>query len=81
MFCLVKSDTPLVMAVAVAVAVVVVVVEEEIINIYCCYCYFIISVIQGIHTYIPETNYVYRVYTVAAILHLLFIGHIMLYSV
>jgi hypothetical protein len=27
---------------------------------------------QGIHTYIPETNHVSRVYSVAAVLHLLF---------
>jgi len=33
----------------------------------------IISFMQGIYTYIPETNYVPREYSVAAILLLLFI--------
>jgi hypothetical protein len=35
---------------------------------------------QGIHTYIPETNDVSRVYSVAAILHALLMVHITLSS-
>jgi hypothetical protein len=35
----------------------------------------IISFMQGIYTYIPETNYVPREYSVAAILLLLFMVH------
>jgi hypothetical protein len=38
----------------------------------------IISFMQGIHTYIPETNHVSRVYSVEAILRLLFVVHITL---
>ena len=41
----------------------------------------IISFMQGIYTYIPETNYVPREYSVAAILLLLFLVHISLVSV
>jgi len=41
----------------------------------------IISFIQGIYTYIPETNYVPREYSVAAILLLLFMALISLVSV
>jgi len=41
----------------------------------------IISFLQGIYTYIPETNYVLREYSVAAILLLLFIVLISLVSV
>jgi hypothetical protein len=33
---------------------------------------------QGIYTYIPETNYIPREYSVAAILLLLFMVHILL---
>jgi hypothetical protein len=40
----------------------------------------IISFMQGIHTYIPETNHVFRVYSVAAILHILLMVHITLSS-
>jgi hypothetical protein len=36
---------------------------------------------QGIHTYIPETSRVYRVYSVAAIPRLLFMVHITLSSI
>jgi hypothetical protein len=35
---------------------------------------------QGIHTYVPETNHVSSVYSVAAILRLSFIVHITLSS-
>jgi hypothetical protein len=35
----------------------------------------IISFMQGIYTYIPETNYVRREYSIAAILLLLFMVH------
>ena len=41
----------------------------------------IISFIQGIYTYIPETNYAPREYSVAAILLLLFMVLISLVSV
>jgi len=41
----------------------------------------IISYMQGIYTYIPETNYVPREYGVAAILFLLFMALISLVSV
>ena len=41
----------------------------------------IITFMQGIYTYIPETNYVPRVYSVAAILLLLFMVFISLVSV
>ena len=41
----------------------------------------IISFMQGIYTYIPETNYVHREYSVAAILLLLFMVLISLVSV
>jgi hypothetical protein len=36
---------------------------------------------QGIYTYIPETNHVSRVYSVAAILRVLLMVHIMLSSI
>ena len=41
----------------------------------------IISFMQGIYTYIPETNYVPREYSIAAILLLLFMVLISLVSV
>ena len=41
----------------------------------------VISFMQGIYTYIPETNYVPREYSVAAILLLLFMVIISLVSV
>jgi len=41
----------------------------------------VISFMQGIYTYIPETNYVPREYSVAAILLLLFMVLISLVSV
>ena len=41
----------------------------------------IISFMQGIYTYIPETNYVPREYSVAAILLLLFMVLMLLVSV
>ena len=41
----------------------------------------IISFMQGIYTYIPETNYVRREYNVAAILLLLFMVRVSLVSV
>jgi hypothetical protein len=34
---------------------------------------------QGIYTYIPETNFVPREYSVAAFLYLQFVLHVMLY--
>jgi hypothetical protein len=41
----------------------------------------VVSFMQGIHTYIPETNPVSRVYSVAAILCVLLMVHIMLSSI
>jgi hypothetical protein len=41
----------------------------------------IISFMQGIHTYTPETNYVSRVYSVATILRILLMVHITLSSI
>ena len=41
----------------------------------------LISFMQGIYTYIPETNYVPREYSVAAILFLLFMVLILLVPV
>jgi hypothetical protein len=41
----------------------------------------IISFMLGIHTYIPETNHVSGVYSVAATLRLLFMKHITLPSI
>jgi hypothetical protein len=41
----------------------------------------IISFMQGISTYIPETNHVSRIYSVAAILRVLLVVHIALSSV
>jgi hypothetical protein len=38
------------------------------------YYYYIISFMQGIYTYVPETNHVGRVYSVTAILRLPFMG-------
>jgi hypothetical protein len=45
------------------------------------YYYYIISFMQGIHIYITETHNVTMVYSVAGILHLRFMVHIMLYSI
>jgi hypothetical protein len=36
---------------------------------------------QGVYIYIPETNHVARVYTVAAVLYLQFVQHVMLFRV
>jgi len=41
---------------------------------------FVISV-QGIYNYIPETNHVSRVYSVAAVLYLQSVLHVMLFRV
>jgi hypothetical protein len=41
----------------------------------------IISFMQGVHTYIPDTNRVSRVYSVAAILCVLLMVHITLSSI
>jgi hypothetical protein len=41
----------------------------------------IISFMQGIRTYIPETNHVSRVYSVTAILHILLMVHIALSAI
>jgi hypothetical protein len=41
----------------------------------------IISFMQGIHTYIPKTNHVSRVHSVAAILLLLLMVHITLSAI
>jgi hypothetical protein len=41
----------------------------------------IIPFMQGIHTYVPETNHVSRVHSVAAILHVLLMVHIALSAI
>jgi hypothetical protein len=41
----------------------------------------VISFMQGMHTDVPETNYISRVYSVAAILRVLLIVHITLSSI
>ena len=38
-----------------------------------------ITIMQGIYNYIPETNHVSRVYTVAAVVYLQFVLHVMLF--
>jgi hypothetical protein len=40
---------------------------------------FVIIFMQGIYSYIPETNHVYRVYNVAALQYLQFMTHVMLF--
>jgi nitrogen fixation/metabolism regulation signal transduction histidine kinase len=40
---------------------------------------FVISFMQGIYNYTPETNYVSWVYNVAAVLYLQFVLHVMLF--
>jgi len=40
-----------------------------------------ISFVQGIYDYMPETNHVSRVYSVAAVLYLQFVLHVMYSSV
>ena len=39
----------------------------------------VIALMQGIYNYTPETNQVYRVYSVAAVLYLDFLLHVMLF--
>ena len=39
----------------------------------------VIIFMQGIYNYIPETNHVSRVYSVAVVLCLLFVLHVMLF--
>jgi hypothetical protein len=39
----------------------------------------VITFMQGIYNYIPETNQVSRVYSVAAVLYLHFVLHVMLF--
>jgi hypothetical protein len=38
-----------------------------------------ITFMQGIYKYVPETNYASRVYSVAAVLYLKFVLHVMLF--
>jgi hypothetical protein len=45
------------------------------------YYYYVSSFMQGIHTYIPETNHVSSVYSVAAIPCVLLMVHIALSSI
>ena len=40
---------------------------------------FVIASVQVIYNYIPETNHVSRVYSVAAVLYLQFVLHVMLH--
>jgi len=50
---------------------------------YCYYYYYyyycVITVVQGIYKYIPETNHVSNVYSVAAVMYLQFVLHVMLF--
>ena len=39
----------------------------------------VIASMQGIYNYAPETNHVYRVHSVAAVLYLQFVLHVMLF--
>ena len=39
---------------------------------------FVATFMQGIYNYMPETNYVSRVYTVATVLYLQFVLNVML---
>jgi len=39
----------------------------------------VITFMQGIYNYIPETNHVFRVHSVAAVLYLQFVLHVMLF--
>jgi hypothetical protein len=39
---------------------------------------FVVTFMQGIYSYIPQTNHVYRVCSVAAVLYLQFMLHVML---
>jgi membrane protein YdbS with pleckstrin-like domain len=38
----------------------------------------VITIMQGIYNYIPETNHVYRVYSVGAVMYLQFVLHVVL---
>jgi len=40
---------------------------------------YVITFMQGIYNYIRETNHVSRVYSVAAVLYLQFVLHVMLF--
>jgi len=39
----------------------------------------VVNFMQGIYNYMPETNHVARVYSVAAVLYLQFVVHVMLF--
>ena len=39
----------------------------------------VITFVRGIYNYIPETNHVYTVHSVAAVLYLQFVLHVMLF--
>jgi hypothetical protein len=39
----------------------------------------IIIIIRGIYDFIPETNHVSRIYSVAAVLYIQFVLHVMLF--
>jgi len=56
-------------------------IQLQLINIIIIIIIIIISCMQGIYTYIPETNYVPREYSVPALLLLLFMVLISLVSV
>jgi hypothetical protein len=44
-----------------------------------CIIILVITFMQGIYNYIPETNHVSRVYSVAGVLYLQFVLHVMLF--
>jgi hypothetical protein len=41
---------------------------------------FVISLMQGIYSYVPETNHASRVYSVAAVQYSQFVLHVMLFT-
>jgi len=53
--------------------------KDVIISIITIIIIFIITFMQGIYNYIPETNHVSRVYSVAAVLYSKFVRHITLF--
>jgi len=75
-FCSITTLVPIQGMATVVVIIIIIIITIIIITII-----IVISFMQGIYTYIPETNYVPREYSVAAILLLLFMVIISLVSV
>jgi hypothetical protein len=55
--------------------------KENLLLLMCCYYYYytFLTFMQCIYNYIPETNHVSRVYSVAAVLYLQFVLYILLF--